>query len=256
MTTGKVFIVGAGPGDPELITLKAKRAIEEADIILYDRLINPTLLSYAKAAATLVFAGKEPNHHTMTQDEINAALVAYAEKGFIVTRLKGGDPFIYGRGSEEAAVLASAQIPFEIVPGVTAGIAAPAYAGIPVTHRHVSNSFTVITGHELTKDDTRWELYAIDHHTLVIYMGMKNLHKIIGKLIEAGKDAQTPIAIVEWGTTDKQRYVAGTLQTITLHVEKQQITNPAIIIIGEVVQFHQPLQWIEGALNELEFTNL
>lgn len=253
MATGKVYIVGAGPGDPELITVKAKRAIKEAEVIIYDRLINKALLEDARPTAVLIYAGKEPNHHTLTQDEINEALVLYAKQGYIVTRLKGGDPFIYGRGSEEAAILVNEAIPYEIVPGITAGIAAPAYAGIPVTHRHVSNSFTVITGHELTKEETKWDLYALPNHTLVIYMGMKNLHRLIGKLIEHGRDSHTPIAIIEWGTTEQQRYVTGTLQTITRYAEKHQISNPAIIIIGEVVALEEQLAWINQSLNRLEF---
>lgn len=250
MPKRKVYIVGAGPGDPELITLKAVRAIKEADIILYDRLINDELLSYAKSTATLIFAGKEPNHHTMTQEEINDALIQYAKQGNIVTRLKGGDPFVYGRGSEEADCLFQQNIPFEIIPGITAGIAAPTYAGIPVTHRNISNSFTVITGHALTKEDTKWQLFTSRSHTLIIYMGMKNLPNITEQLIKNNMDSSTPIAVIEWGTTLKQRVITGTLQTIVTKVKKHQMKNPAIIVIGEVVTFHPSLQWTNNKINQ------
>lgn len=243
MANGKVYIVGAGPGDPELITLKGKRAIEEADIIFYDRLINKQLLSYAKKDALLIYAGKEPNNHTIVQEELNQLLVWHAQLGNIVTRLKGGDPFIYGRGSEEAEVLDQHQIPFEIIPGITAGIAAPAYAGIPVTHRNVSNGFTVITGHDQSIEQINWDLFIKEKHTLIIYMGMKNLSKIIDKLSNHGINTETPIALVQWGTTSKQKCVTGTLETICLEAESHQISNPAIIIIGDVVRFHQPLNW-------------
>jgi len=250
MVKGKVYIVGAGPGDAELITLKGKRAIEEADVIFYDRLINKQLLAYAKKDAMLIYAGKEPNNHTIIQEELNQLLVLHAQLGNVVTRLKGGDPFIYGRGSEEAETLAQHDIPFEIVPGISAGIAAPAYAGIPVTHRNVSNGFTVITGHDQSIEQTNWELFVQEKHTLIIYMGMKNLSKIIGKLTEHGIDTETPVALIQWGTTEEQRCVTGSLQTIKIQAELHQISNPAIILIGDVVRFHQPLNWFNQIVYE------
>lgn len=249
MTNGKVYIVGAGPGDADLITLKGKRAIEEADVIFYDRLINKDLLDYAKKTALLIYAGKEPNNHAINQASLNELIARHALHGKVVTRLKGGDPFIYGRGSEEAETLVHYQIPFEIVPGITAGIAAPAYAGIPVTHRHVSNGFTVVTGHNMLGEDANWQLYTQDNHTLVVYMGMKNLPSIVEKLIAHGKKSESLIAVIEWGTTTTQRSVAGTLDTIVDEVERHEISNPAIIIIGEVVRFHQSLAWFNETLN-------
>ncbi|MBM7698086.1 uroporphyrinogen-III C-methyltransferase [Kurthia huakuii] len=240
----KVYIVGAGPGDVELITLKGLRAIKEADVILYDRLLNEELLTYAKSTAELVFCGKLPNRHAMIQEHINESLVRYAKEGKVVTRLKGGDPFVFGRGAEEAAVLASEQIPFEIVPGVTSGIAAPAYAGIPVTHRDLSASFAIVTGHRQAgkDDDVKWEsLVHID--TLAVYMGVKNLPYIVAQLLRFGKNPQTPVALVHWGTYDKQRTVTGTLATIERIVEEQAIENPSMIIVGEVVRLREQLAW-------------
>lgn len=256
MVKGKVYIVGAGPGDAELITLKGKRAIEEADVIFYDRLINKDLLAYAKKDAILVYAGKEPNNHTIKQEELNQLLVLHAQLGKVVTRLKGGDPFIYGRGSEEAETLAQHDIAFEIVPGISAGIAAPAYAGIPVTHRHVSNGFTIITGHDQSIEETNWKLFVQEKHTLIIYMGMKNLPKIIGKLMEEGIDTNTPVALIQWGTTEEQKTVTGSLQNIVLQAESHKISNPAIILIGEVARFHQSLDWFNPSNYEAPILEL
>lgn len=250
MGNGKVYIVGAGPGDLELITLKGKRAIAEADVIFYDRLINKQLLAFAKKSATLIYAGKQPNNHSISQEELNQLLVFHAQQGKIVTRLKGGDPFIFGRGSEEAETLVQYDVPFEIVPGISAGIAAPAYAGIPVTHRNVSNRFTIMTGHDEAIEQTNWEMFMEENHTLIIYMGMKNFYNIIGELIHHGKDGETPIAIIQWGTTDEQRAITGTLHTIIPHVIKQKISNPAIIIIGDVVRYHDSLSWFNQTVDQ------
>ena len=250
MGKGKVYIVGAGPGDAELITIKGKRAIEEADIIFYDRLVNKQLLTYAKQQATFIYAGKKPNYHAIKQDALNELLVNHAKRGKVVTRLKGGDPFIYGRGGEEALVLAQHQIPFEIVPGITAGIAAPAYAGIPVTHRNVSNSFTVMTGHDEQIEKMNWSQYAQSNHTLVIYMGMKNLQRIVEQLLLAGQNSNMPIAVIQWGTTDTQRTVSSTLAHILSHPETKELSNPAIIVIGEVVRLQHTLQWFTTSLYE------
>jgi|SRR5690625_838222 len=257
LNKGKVYIVGAGPGDIDLITIKGKRAIEEADIIFYDRLINQQLLTYAKEDVELVFCGKKPNYVAVSQETINKLLVKHAQKGKIVTRLKGGDPFVYGRGGEEAAYLAANNIRYEIVPGITSGLAAPAYAGIPVTHRNVSRSFTVISGHDPNLQKEQWELYAKGSETLLIYMGMKHLATIVAQLIKHGKHAQTPVAIVHWGTTAEQRVLTGTLETITEQVGESRMKNPALIVIGEVVSlqtelawFHETEKWSYEATNE------
>ncbi|PFC03384.1 uroporphyrinogen-III C-methyltransferase [Bacillus cereus] len=244
---GKVYIVGAGPGDPDLITVKGLRCIEKADVILYDRLVNKELLSYAKPEADLIYCGKLPNYHTMKQETINTFLIKYAKKGKVVTRLKGGDPFVFGRGGEEAEALAKQSIPFEIIPGISAGIAAPAYAGIPVTHRDASASFAIVTGHrkEDAEEEVKWESLAKGVDTLAVYMGVSNLPYICEQLIKHGKDQSTPAAIIEWGTTSMQRTVTGTLGTIIDVAKKEKIQNPSMIIIGEVVRFREKIYWFE-----------
>lgn len=226
---GKVYLVGAGPGDPDLITVKALKCIQEADIILYDRLVNKSLLDAAKPDATLVYCGKLPNFHTLKQETINRLLVKYAKQDKIVTRLKGGDPFVFGRGAEEAEVLANNGIPFEIVPGITAGIAAPAYAGIPVTHRELGSSFAVVTGHgsKGKPNDVNWGSPANSVDTLMIYMGIGNLPDICGELLNHGKKADTPVALINWGTTTEQRTVTGTLSTIVDIVKTKKLKTQA-----------------------------
>ncbi|MDP7980928.1 uroporphyrinogen-III C-methyltransferase [Bacillus multifaciens] len=247
---GKVYIVGAGPGDPELISVKGVKCIKQADVILYDRLVNKELLSYAKPEADLIYCGKLPNYHTMKQETIHAFLVKYAKKGKIVTRLKGGDPFVFGRGGEEAEALVKHGIPFEVVPGITAGIAASAYAGIPVTHREASTSFAVVTGHrkEDAKDEVKWEHLAKGVDTLAVYMGVSNLPYICEQLLKYGKDENTPVAMIEWGTTASQRTITGTLGSIVSVAEREQIQNPSMIVIGEVVRFREKIQWFEQKL--------
>src|SRR6185312_17147791 len=204
---GKVYLVGAGPGDVDLITVKGLRCIQEADVILYDRLINKELLSYAKPGTDLIYCGKLPNYHAMIQETINHFLVKYAKQGKVVTRLKGGDPFVFGRGAEEAEVLANQGIPFEVVPGITSGIAAPAYAGIPVTHRDHATSFAIVTGHgreEKRKDYLNWSALAQGIDTIAFYMGVGNLPHICQQLMDHGRDKHTPVALVQWGTTKYQ----------------------------------------------------
>lgn len=242
---GKVYIVGAGPGDPDLITVKGLRAIKEADVILYDRLINKQLLTYARPDAELIFVGKLPNYHGVIQDRINTLLVEHGKKEKVVTRLKGGDPFVFGRGAEEAEVLAEAGVPFEIVPGITSGIAAPAYAGIPVTHRDHSSSFAIVTGHmrEGKDDSIKWESLATGIDTLAIYMGVGNLPYICKQLTKHGKPADTPVALIHWGTTDVQKTVTGTLDTIVEMVQQEKVENPSMIVIGEVVKVRKKIQW-------------
>ncbi len=251
----KVYIVGAGPGDVDLITVKGLRCIQEADVILYDRLINKELLSYAKAGAKLIYCGKMPNRHAMIQDHIHYTLVEYATQGKVVTRLKGGDPFVFGRGAEEAEVLAENGIPFEIVPGVTAGIAAPAYAGIPVTHRDFASSFAIVTGHmrEGKDDNIKWESLAQGIDTLAIYMGVGNLPYICDQLLKYGRKPSTPVALVNMGTFEEQKTAVGTLETIVNIVEEQKIANPSMIIVGEVVRMREKIGWFEQkVLKELE----
>src|SRR5690625_4083344 len=232
---GKVYLVGAGPGDIDLITVKGLKCIQKADVILYDRLINMDLLKEAKPSAELIYCGKLPKYHALIQDSINHFLVKYAKQGKVVTRLKGGDPFVFGRGAEEAEVLTEHHIPFEVVPGITSGIAAPAYAGIPVTHRDHSSSFAIVTGHMKagSNEQVDWASLAKGVDTLAIYMGVGNLPYICEQLQLHGKEKDTPVALVHWGTTKEQQTVTGTLSTIESIVEQSKITNPSMIIVGE-----------------------
>ncbi|TDB51709.1 MULTISPECIES: uroporphyrinogen-III C-methyltransferase [Bacillaceae] len=244
---GKVYLVGAGPGDPELVTVKAIKAIQKADVILYDRLVNKELLEYAKSEVNIIYCGKLPNYHTLKQETINSFLVKFAKKGKVVVRLKGGDPFVFGRGGEEAEALVENNIDFEIIPGVTSGIAAASYAGIPVTHRDYSASVAFITGHRQDEPckAVKWDQLSTAVDTLVIYMGVKNLSYICESLIEHGKSKDTPIALINWGTYGEQRTVSGKLDTIVDIVKKEKIGNPSIIVVGEVVRFHEKLNWFE-----------
>lgn len=245
----KVYIVGAGPGDVELLTVKALRVIREADVILYDRLINEDILNEARADAELVFCGKLPGKHAMIQEHIHAQLVEYALRGKVVVRLKGGDPFVFGRGAEEAEVVAAANIPFEIIPGITSGIAAAAYAGIPVTHRDYGSSFAIVTGHmkEGKDDSIKWESLATGIDTVAIYMGVQNLPYIVKQLTTHGRAVDTPAALIHWGTYDKQRTVTGTLENIERIVEEERIANPSIILVGEVVKLREKIAWVQEA---------
>lgn len=249
-TMGKVYLVGAGPGDPELITVKGLTCIQRADVILYDRLINEELLSYAKPDAELIFCGKLPGCHAMQQETINRALVLHAKKGKTVVRLKGGDPFVFGRGGEEAEALVKHGIEFEIVPGVTSAIAAAAYAGIPVTHREFSSSVAFVTGHrrEGSGDEIQWESLAKGIDTIAIYMGIQRLSSICSQLMKYGKSPETPAAVIEWGTTSAQRTVTGTLATIAEIAANEQMRNPSMVIIGEVVRLRANIQWYERLL--------
>jgi uroporphyrinogen III methyltransferase/synthase len=231
-----------------LITLKGSECIAKAEVLVYDRLASRRLLALAKTGCELIYVGKSPDRHTLRQEEINQVLVQKGLEGKIVTRLKGGDPFVFGRGGEEAEALTKAGIPFEIVPGVTSAIAVPAYAGIPVTHRDLTSSFTVITGHEdPAKNATaiEWQHLGPSRSTLIFLMGMENLETIARKLVENGKSAQTPAAIIQWGTRSEQRTLVGTLDNIADLVKIQGLTNPAIIIVGEVVSLREKLQWFE-----------
>lgn len=245
--TGKVYIIGAGPGDPELITVKGLRCIREADVLIYDHLVSEELLCGAKEASRLIYVGKQGGDHTLSQDEINRRLVEEAGQGRIVTRLKGGDPFIFGRGGEEAEVLAKAGIPFEIVSGVTSAIAVPSYAGIPLTHRGYTSTVAFVTGHEdPTKEqsDIDWGALA-GIGTLVFLMGVKNLPNIAAGLIAHGKDPDTPAALIRWGTTADQQTLAGTLANIAQRAEEKKVLPPAILVVGRVVGLRDPLDWFE-----------
>ncbi|WP_088189450.1 uroporphyrinogen-III C-methyltransferase [Desulfosporosinus sp. FKA] len=248
MNKGYVYLVGAGPGDPKLITLKGSECIAKADVLVYDRLASRRLLNLARPDCELIYVGKSPDRHTLKQDEINQLLVTKGLEGKIVTRLKGGDPFVFGRGGEEAEALLEAGIPFEVVPGITSAISVPAYAGIPVTHRDLTSSFAVITGHEdPTKNETaiQWNHIARSHGTLVFLMGMENLPLIAQKLMENGKEPTTPVGIIQWGTRPEQRTLVGSLRTIAEKVKEEGFTNPSIIIVGEVVSLREKLQWFE-----------
>jgi uroporphyrinogen III methyltransferase/synthase len=249
VTGGVVSLVGAGPGDPGLLTLAGRDRLVSADVVVYDRLVNPEILSHVRKGAELIFAGKSPAGHTLTQDEINDLLVAKAREGKRVVRLKGGDPFVFGRGGEEGLALAAAGIAFEVVPGVTSAIAAPAYAGVPVTHRGLASSFAVITGHE---DDTKeeasvdWGRLATAVDTLVVLMGGAALESIAARLVEAGRDPATPCVSVQWGTTTEQRSVAAPLKGIYAAVREAALGTPLLTVIGEVARLHEDLSWFES----------
>jgi len=246
LRTGVVHLVGAGPGDPGLITLRGVEALRSADVVVYDYLANPALLHEARPDAELVYVGKRGGTHVLEQPEINDLLVRKARAGKTVVRLKGGDPFVFGRGGEEALHLKEQGVPFEVVPGVTAGVAAPAYAGIPVTHRGYTSSLGMLTGHEdPTKPESAldWAKIATSMGTLVFYMGVKNLPKVVQKLIEHGRPKDTPVAVIEWGTMTRQKTVTGTLEDI---VDRSKgIAPPAITIVGEVVALREQLNWFE-----------
>jgi uroporphyrin-III C-methyltransferase len=245
---GKVFLVGAGPGDPELITLKGLRCLRQAQVVVYDRLICPDLLDEASSQAIRVFVGKEPGRHSMKQEEINMLLITYAQQGRLVVRLKGGDPFVFGRGGEEALALADAGIPFEIVPGVSSAIAVPAYAGIPVTHRDLATSFTVVTGHEQrnnTSSSVNWETLAALGGTLVIMMGVETLPHITQRLLAGGLQPSTLAAVIQQGTVAQQRIVTDTLVNIAESARTAKITSPAVTIIGATVALGDSLAWFD-----------
>ncbi|MDZ7665960.1 MAG: uroporphyrinogen-III C-methyltransferase [Desulfotignum sp.] len=245
---GKVYLIGAGPGDPGLLTLKAKSCIEQADVVVYDYLASPSFLSYASKEAQCIYVGKKGGDHTLTQDKINQLLVEKANQGLNVARLKGGDPFVFGRGAEEAQELLASGVQYEVIPGVTSAISAPAYAGIPVTHRDHTSFVSFITGHEdPTRKDSRmqWDLFAKSDATLVFLMGVKNLANIVTQLMDHGKSADTPVALVRWGTTPQQQTVTGTLATIVEIVQQAQLKSPAIIVVGSVVNLRKELAWFD-----------
>ena len=244
----KVYLIGAGPGDPGLFTLKGKEVLARADVVVYDHLADKSLLAFARKDAEIIYVGKKGGDHTLPQDGINALIIEKAKAGQIVARLKGGDPYMFGRGGEEAEELLAAGVPFEEIPGVTSGIAGPAYAGIPLTHRAHSSSVTFITGHEdPTKPETahNWEALAKSASTLVFYMGMKNLPDISRRLIDAGMDPNTPAALVRWGTTPRHRSLTANLATLPEAAAKHGFSSPSLIVVGGVVSLHDKLNWFE-----------
>ena len=249
MSKGRIYLVGAGPGDPGLITMRGVELLSQADVIVYDYLVSTRLLDHAPLDAERIYVGKKAGQHTLSQDGINKLLVEKAQSGAIVVRLKGGDPFVFGRGGEEALEAVKAGIEFEVVPGITAGVAGPAYAGIPVTHRGLASNLGLITGHE-TPDkpdsDLDFEALAKWRGTLVFYMGVSNLDRICTSLREHGMDGQTPAALVRWGTTSRQRVVTGTLETIPQIASDAKIKPPALIVIGDVVQLRDQLKWFDS----------
>ncbi len=246
--SGKVYLIGAGPGDPGLLTLKAKSCIEQADVVVYDYLAPPAFLAYASKDAQRIYVGKKGGDHTLSQHEINQLLVEKAGQGLHVARLKGGDPFVFGRGAEEAQELLAAGVAYEVIPGVTSAISAPAYAGIPVTHRDHTSFVSFITGHEdPTRKNSRmqWDVFARSDATLVFLMGVKNLENIVTQLMKHGKPADTPVALVRWGTTPQQQTVTGTLETIVENVRQARLKSPAVIVVGSVVSLRKELAWFD-----------
>ncbi|MDH4320544.1 MAG: uroporphyrinogen-III C-methyltransferase [Desulfobulbaceae bacterium] len=246
---GKVYLIGAGPGDPTLITVKGLELLKRAEVVVYDYLASPKLLKFAPKEAEFVYVGKKGGvHHAHTQEEINQMLVDHARAGRTVVRLKGGDPFIFGRGGEELEELCKYGIAFEVVPGVTSATAAATYAGVPITHRDYTSSLAFITGHEdPTKQGSNvaWDKIATGIGTLVFYMGIKNLPSIAENLIKNGRDPQTPVAVVRWASTPIQKSVEGTLATIAEVVKEAGITPPALVVVGEVVKLRDKINWFE-----------
>ncbi|MCL5265913.1 MAG: uroporphyrinogen-III C-methyltransferase [Chloroflexi bacterium] len=246
---GKVYLVGAGPGDPGLISIKGLRCVEEADVVVYDRLIDRQLLDAARPDAEMIYVGKAASQHTLPQDDINALLVARARDGKVVTRLKGGDPFVFGRGGEEAEVLVAAGVPFEVVPGVTSAIAVPAYAGIPLTHRDYASTVAIITGREdptKAQSGIAWEKISTGAGTLVFLMGMKNLPHIVEELLANGRAPDTPIALISWGTGPLQRTLVSTLADVIDQVREVGFHPPAVIVVGDVVSLREKLRWFDN----------
>ena len=243
-----VYLVGAGPGDPELLTLKAHRLLQKADVVVYDRLVSTAILDLIPTGASRIFVGKAPGNHHLSQDDINTLLVSLARRARSVVRLKGGDPLIFGRGSEEALVLARAGIRFEIVPGVTAASACTTYAGIPLTHRGVANSVRFLAGHCRADQslDLDWNRLADPDTTLVVYMGLANLPDIQRQLIAAGLDPTTPAALIENGSTPQQRRLLTRLRDLENTARDEQVTSPALIVIGKVVDLAGEMDWYEA----------
>ncbi|MBM7096967.1 uroporphyrinogen-III C-methyltransferase [Bacillus sp. H-16] len=249
---GNVYFIGAGPGDPKLLTLRGAELLQEADVVVYDRLVNKELLQHAPKKAELIYCGKSPQAPSITQEEINQILVYHGLQGKEVVRLKGGDSTVFGRVGEEAAACREQGLSFEIVPGITSGIAAPAYAGIPLTHRELSSSFAVITGHRRKngrEEEIDWKGLATGVDTLVFYMGVRQIHVIQENLLLHGLAHDTPVALIRWGTCETQETITGELASIAKEVERRNFQSPAIIVVGEVVKLREQLAWFEDKLN-------
>jgi len=249
-STGKVFLIGAGPGDPKLLTIKAAEAIRASDVIVYDYLVNPEILAHSRRDARLIYAGKRGGETSVSQAEITGLLIQHAIEGQTVARLKGGDPFVFGRGGEEAEALVEAGIDWEVIPGISAGVAAAAYAGIPLTHRDFSSSVTFVTGHNAKgQPGADWSLLAHATETLVIFMCAETISGIARELVAGGRALTTPIAVVRWGTYEHQEVYSGTLEDLIEAVEicDFKIESPAIAIVGEVAALGARLHWFGSA---------
>ena len=245
---GAVYLVGAGPGDPKLITVRGRELLAQADVVVYDHLVAPRVLRWCKPTAKQIYVGKQAGFHTLKQADINALLVKEAKAGRLVVRLKGGDPLLFGRGGEEALALAKAKIAYEIVPGVTSAVAVPAYAGIPVTHRQLSSSVAIVTGHEdpaKPESALQWDKLATACDTLVCLMGVSGLPGIVTQLVRHGRTPSMPCAVIEWGTRPVQRTITGTLKTIARAARRAKIRPPAILVVGEVVSLRNKMNWFE-----------
>jgi uroporphyrin-III C-methyltransferase/precorrin-2 dehydrogenase/sirohydrochlorin ferrochelatase len=255
-TYGEVYLVGGGPGDPDLLTFRALRLMQQADVVVYDRLISPAVLALTRREAERVYVGKEPNHHTLPQQDINKLLIIFAKQGKRVLRLKGGDPFMFGRGGEEIETLMEEGIPFQVVPGITAALGAGAYAGIPLTHRDYAQSCIFVTGH--LKDNTmnlNWQVLAQQQQTIVVYMGLRGVEILCRELIAHGLPPTHPAALVQQATTRQQKVLIATLESLPTMVSNAQITLPSLIIVGEVVKLHEKLAWFDASTVET-FPNL
>lgn len=243
---GKIALVGAGLGDPELLTIKGLRKIEQADVVVYDRLINPAILNACKADCEKIYVGKKPNYHPVPQDKIEEIMIEKARQGLNIVRLKSGDPYVFGRGGEEGSALKEAGIAFEVIPGITSSIGGLTYAGIPITHRNLSASFHVYTGH--LNDSSQaidWSIAARTEGTLVFLMGMSGLQEITKKLMSNGKDKNTPVAIIQWASRKQQKTVVGTLETIFKQAQAAELEPPSLIVIGQVVKCREELNFFE-----------
>ena len=249
MVHGKVYLVGAGPGDPKLLTLRASELLGKADIVIYDRLVGKSILKLAPKTARKIYVGKRSGKHEVPQDKINELLISCASEGKKVVRVKGGDPFLFGRGGEEAETLAEHHVDFEVVPGVTSAVATPEYAGIPLTHREYASSVGIVTGHRAGDSGrpVNWGKLAAGVDTIVILMGMESLEAIVKKLMEGGLDPEKPVAIIERGTTKMQRSFIAKLNTIVDEAKKNDVKPPAVIVIGEVAELGRKLAWFKKA---------
>ena len=250
MASGKVYLVGAGPGDPQLLTIKAVKVLKEADVVIYDRLVGEEILCLAPESAEMIYVGKRTGKHEVPQDKITELIIEKAQGGGKIVRLKGGDPFIFGRGGEEAEALVEKGIEFEVVPGVSSAVVAPAYAGIPLTHRDYAASVAIVTGHRAgdAEKPIDWVKIAKAVDTMVILMGVESLDGIVGKLLKGGITENKPVAMVESGTYPKQRTLIATLGTIVKEAEAKQIKPPAVIVIGEVATLGRKLAWFKKPL--------